>query len=231
MTYEFVPGIAAYANYSQSFSPQWFSTDASGRPVAPEEGVNWEAGVKYSLLDGKISGLISFYELTRENVATDNLATPDPFDSIVTGEQRARGIEFETAATLAPGLTLTAAYTYIDAEITKDNLYSPGNRLVAVPDHALSAWLKYTVQDGPLKGFGVGLGGRYYTSQAADLDNTFDFPAYGLLDAALYYERDEWSVQVNLNNLADKRYFTGVYGDTVQPGLPFNVTASVSWKF
>lgn len=232
LTYEFIPGMAAYANYSRSFTPQWFSTDATGSPVEPEEGENWEAGIKYSLLEGRVTGLLSVYHLTRENVATANLASPDPFDSIVSGEQRSQGFEFETAVELVPGLTLTAAYTYIDAEVTEDNTIPVGTPLQGVPDHAVSAWLKYTVQDGPLKGFGVGVGGRYYSSQSGDTFNTFDLPSYGLVDAALYYERDDFRVQVNFNNVFDKRHFVGSYDSLyVLPGQPFNVSASVTWKF
>lgn len=232
ITYEFIPGLAAYTNYSRSFQPQWFSTGANGDPVSPEEGENWEAGLKYSILDGKVTGLISGFQLTRENVATSNQATPDPFDATISGEQRSRGFEFETAAELAPGLNLTAAYTYIDAEVTEDNDIKVGTPLVGVPEQAVSAWLKYQLQDGPLKGFGVGLGGRYYTSQSGDTNHTFEIPAYGLVDAALYYERGKFRAQINFNNILDRKHFTGSYDELyVLPGQPFNVSASLTWKF
>ncbi len=232
ITYEFFPGVAGYVNYSRSFRPQWSSRDESGAPIAPEEGENWEGGVKYDLLDGRLTGMLSVFQLTRENVATSNLATSDPFDATVSGEQRSRGFEFETAAELLPGLKLTAAYTYLDAEVTEDNDIPVGTPLLGVPDHTVTAWLKYTVQDGPLKGLGVGLGGRYYSSQSGDTYHTFDLPAYGLVDAALYYERDNYRVQVNFNNVFDKRHFVGSYDELyVLPGEPFNVSASVTWKF
>jgi len=232
LTYEFIPGVAAYANYSRSFAPQWNSKGPGGKSVDPEEGENWEAGVKFQTLEGKLSGMVSVFQLTRENVATANLTTADPFDTIVSGEQRSRGVEFETAAELLPGLNFTFAYAYTDAEVTEDNVTPVGNRLIGVADHAVSAWLKYSVQDGPLKGFGIGVGGRYYSDQAGDLANSFNIPSYGLLDAALYYERESFSVQVNFNNLTDKRHFVGSYDDLyVLPGEPFNVSASVTWKF
>ncbi|QIF00307.1 TonB-dependent siderophore receptor [Roseimicrobium sp. ORNL1] len=232
VTYEFVPGVAAYANYSRSFQPQSFSTDSSGRPVDPEEGENWEAGVKYNLAEGRITGMISVFQLTRENVATSNLSTPDPFDSTVAGEQRSRGVEFEIGAELAPGLDFIAAYTYLDTEVTEDNDIPVGTRLQGVPEHAASAWLKYTVQDGPLKGFGVGVGGTYVGDKAGDVNDTFTIPSYALLDAALFYERENYRIQVNFNNITDKRHFTGSYDDLyVLPGEPFNVSASVTWKF
>lgn len=232
LTYEFVPGIAAYANYSRSFNPQWSYTDANGAPVMPEEGVNWEGGFKFNLLDGKVTGLLAVYHLTRENVATDNLATPNPFDSIVSGEQRSRGIEFETAAELLPGLDLTFAYTFMDAEVTKDTVIPVGNRLYGAPDHVANVWLKYSIQEGPLKGLGFGAGVTYVGPQAADVYNTFDLPSYTIANAAIYYERERFTAQVNFNNVTDKRYFSGAGGELyVVPGEPFNISASVGWKF
>jgi iron complex outermembrane receptor protein len=232
VTWEFTEGVAAYANYARSFKPQWNSTDAAGSPVDPEEGENYETGLKYSLCDGRLTGMASVFHLTRENVATANLATPDPFDADVSGEQRSRGFEFETAAEPVDGLEITGAYTFIDAEVTKDSTLAEGTPLQGVPEHAVSAWVKYTVQEGTFEGFGVGLGGRYYSSQSGDQSHSFELPSYGLLDAALYYEQESYTVQVNFNNILDKRHFVGSFSDLyVLPGKPFNVSASVNWKF
>lgn len=232
LTYEFIPGLAAYANWSRSFRPQWGSRDAAGLPVEPEEGENWEAGLKYDLFGGRLSGLLSVFHLTRQNVATSNLSTPDPNDATVSGEQRSQGFEFEVAARPLSGLEFTAAYSYIDAEVTEDNDIPVGTPLLGVPLHTVNAWLKYTIQDGPLKGFGFGAGGRYYSTQSGDTYHTFELPEYGLVDAAIYYERDRFRAQVNFDNIFDKRHFVGSYDELyVLPGEPFNVRASITWKF
>jgi iron complex outermembrane receptor protein len=234
VTYEFIPGAALYANYSESFNPQWFSTDASGKPVDPETGENFEVGLKTALLDGRFNSLLALYQLTRQNVATANLGTPDPFDSVVSGEQRSRGVEWENALQLLPGWDLTVAYTYNDAEITEDNTLPVGARLQGAPEHAFNVWTKYTLQNGPLKGLGFGLGGRYYTEQEGDstYSNPFKLPAYGVMDAAVYYERERFLAQVNINNALDERYFVGSYNDLyVLPGEPFTVRATLSWLF
>lgn len=232
VTYEFLKGVAAYANYSRSFKPQWFSTDAAGRPVDPEEGENYEAGLKASLLDGRLTGMASLFHLTRSNVATADLSTPNPFDSTVSGEQRSQGFELEGAAELIPGLKVTAAYTYLDVEVTRDNTLPKGTPLLGVPDHAFSTWVKYTLQDGPLAGLGFGVGGRCYSDQSGDRANSFSLPGYGLLDAAVYYEMKNMTAQINFNNVLDKRHFVGSYNDIyVLPGEPLNVSASVNWRF
>lgn len=232
--YELAPGVAAYANYSESFRPQWFSRDASGSVVDPETGENLEAGVKTLLMNGRADALFAVYQLTRTNVATDNPSTPDPFDSIASGEQRSRGVELEGTLRLVPGWDLKGAYAYTDAEVTKDNTIPVGTTLAGVPKHALSAWSKYVLQHGAFKGFGVGLGGRYYSEQEGDSTyfNPFELPAYGVVDAALYFERGPFSAQINVDNVFDKEYFIGAYNDLyVLPGEPLSVQATVGWTF
>ena len=234
VTYVFFPAVTLYANYSESFDPQWFSTNAAGKPVDPETGENFEVGLKTALLDGRFNTLLALYQLTRQNVATANLSTPDPFDSVVSGEQRSRGVEWENALQLLPGWDLTVAYTYNDAEITEDNTLPVGARLQGVPEHVFNVWTKYTLQDGPLKGLGFGLGGRYYTEQEGDstYSNPFKLSAYGIMDAAVYYERESFHAQVNMNNALDERYFIGSYNDLyVLPGEPLTVRATLSWLF
>jgi len=232
ITYEFVPGVAAYFNWSRSFNPQWFFTDAEGNPVAPETGENFELGIKYALFNNKLTGMLSIYQLTRSNVATENLSSPDPFDSTVTGEQRARGFEFELAANPLRGLEVVLAYTYINAEVTEDNVIPIGTPVQGVPTNSLSVWMKYTLQEGPLRGLGLGIGGVYYSRQSGDLANTFDLPAYGVLDTAIYYKRGRYRAQVNFNNVLNSRYFVGSYDEVyVLPGAPFNVMGSLTVEF
>lgn len=221
VTYEFIKDIAAYANYSTSFQPQ---TDPLGVAVDPVEGENIEAGVKYSAYDGKWTGMASIFQLNRENAV---VVTGGPTGYELSGEQRSRGFEFENTLALLPGLDITSAYTYLDAEDTDAD-----TPLIGVPENTFSVWGKYTIQDGAFKGIGFGLGGRAVSEQSGDLTNTFDLPSYVVLDAALYYEQERFSAQVNFKNITGEDYFSGSYNEFyVLPGDPFNVTASVTWKF
>jgi len=234
VTYEFIEGWSGYFNYSQSFYPQWAYLDASGQPVEPETGENFEVGLKTALWNNRLNASVAVYQLTRQNVATDDPFTPDPFDSIVTGEQRSRGVELEADLTLAPGWQTTVAYSYIDAKITQDNLLPVGAPLPGVPENSFSAWMKYTLQDGLLRGLGFGVGGSYYSSQEGDITylNPFELPAYGLVNAAVFYQRNRFRAQVNVNNVLDNRYFVGAYNDIyVLPGSPLNVRGTVGWTF
>jgi len=225
VTYEFIKDIAAYANYSQSFAPQ---TDAQGNAVDPVKGENIETGVKYSAYDGRWTGMASVFQLERQ----DAIIQTSPLTYTLAGEQRSRGFELENTLQFIPGLAITSAYTYLDAEITKDATLEKGTPLVGVPENTLSLWAKYIIQDGTFQGFGAGLGGRYLSDQSADAANTFDLPSYGVIDAALYYEKENFSAQLNFKNITDKHYYSGSYGDQyILPGEPFSITASATWKF
>lgn len=221
VTYEFIKDIAAYANYSTSFQPQ---TDPLGVAVDPIEGENIEAGLKYSAYDGKWTGMASVFQLNRDNAV---VATGGPGGYVLSGEQESRGFEFENTLALLPGLGITSAYTYLDTE--DKNTDKP---LIGVPENTFSLWAKYVIQEGTFEGVGFGFGGRAVSDQSGDLTNSFDLPSYVVLDAALYYEKDNFSAQVNFKNITGEDYFSGSYNEFyVLPAAPFNVTASVAWKF
>lgn len=106
--------------------------------------------------------------------------------------------------------------------------------MAGVPLHTFSAWTKYTVQGGALRGVGFGLGATHYSAQDGDRGYTTDFelPAYTLWQAALYYTRGPFSAQLNVTNLFDEEYYAGAYDALyVMPGEPRLVRLSASWTF
>ena len=250
LTYEVIDGLAAYLNYSNSFLPQAASL-SNGAPAQPETGRNLEAGVKGDLYGGRLRYTAAAYQLRRQNVVSSNPATPD----IVTqsGEQRSRGLELDSALRLLPGWDLTLAYSYIDAKVMHDlNSEAIGRPLRGVPRNSASLWSRYSIQQGTLRGLGFGLGGNWYTHQAGCDPTTlvnpasgnascelpvaygesFDLPSYFLLNAALYYQRGPLRVQLNADNLLDRRYYSGSYdGLYVSPGTPRNLLGTVSYHW
>ena len=136
------------------------------------------------------------------------------------------------AATPIPGLEIVLAYTFINAEVTEDNVIPVGTKLQGVPANSLSAWVKYTIQEDPLQGLGLGLGGVHYSSQSGDIENTFDLPAYGVMDTAIYCQRGRSRAQVNFNNVLNSRYFVRSFDEVyVLLGAPFNVLGSLTVEF
>lgn len=218
-----------YANYARSFVPV-LGQSATNTPFEPTRGTQYEIGAKADFLDGRLSALLSAYDITRSNITTTD--TNNPNFSIQVGEQRSRGIDFNIAGEILPGWNIIASYALIDARITEDNRFEVGNRLNNVPRNAASLWTTYQIQSGDLQGLGFGLGAFFAGERSGDLDNTFTLPGYTRVDAAIYYERNQFRAGLNFKNLFDTRYFAGSQGRlSVIPGAPFEVQGTLSWQF
>ncbi|MCB5176700.1 TonB-dependent siderophore receptor [Microvirga lenta] len=224
-------GLAPYASYSRSFNPLIGTNSATQRPLEPETGEQIEVGVKYQPVGSRSFIGVALFDLTRQNVLTTDPA--NVLNQVQTGEVRSRGVEFEANANLIEGLNLVGAYTIYDLETTKDLDPSRIGRVPAgVPETFGSLWLDYTVQEGALKGFGVGAGVRFVGSSYADEANTLKVPSYTVADAAVHYERDNWRFALNVSNLFDEVYV----GSCSSPNACFygdrrRATVSASYKW
>jgi iron complex outermembrane receptor protein len=224
--------LSLYASYSRSFNPATPGTIlANGEAAEPERGTQYEVGIKTEFLQGRLSSTLALYQLTRSNVLTPDLT--DPFASVQTGKQRSRGLELDVAGEILPGWRVIASYAHTDAEITQDNEYEVGNRLVNVPKNSASLWTTYEVQNGGLKGFGFGVGLRYVGEREGDLENSFRLPSYLRTDATIFYRRNKFRAAVNVNNVFDNEYFeTAQNGRAgVFPGEPLTVVGTIGWEF
>jgi len=67
--YLFENGIAPYVSYSESFNPNTVS-DQDGRPLAPTEGTQWEAGIKYQPSGSDNLFTASVFRIEQENLAS-----------------------------------------------------------------------------------------------------------------------------------------------------------------
>ena len=218
LVYLFDVGLAPYASYSESFLPV-AGTTFSGTPFEPETGRQYEIGLKYQPPGGEGFFAVSVFDLARQNVTTGD---PDNVGfRIQTGEITSRGIELEAKAELIDGLSLIAAYTYLDAEITKDNDGNEGNRPHTVPTHMASLWGDYKVGLGDFAGLGLGAGVRYVGESYGDSANSFTVPDFLVVDAAISYDLgaldyrlDGVELQLNARNLLDEKYVSACDGSS-----------------
>lgn len=230
LVYQPIEPISLYGSFSRSFVPSR-SIRADGSPLEPERGTQYEVGVRGEFLEGRLVANLAAFELTKSNIATR-----DPNNrrfSVPVGEVRSRGIELDVTGELAPGWNVIASYANIDAEITKDNLLTVGNRLTNVPRNSGSLWSTYEIQSGNLQGLGFGAGLFFVGDRAGDLDATFELPGYVRTDAVVFYRRDNWRAAINVKNLFDINYVENSEGfrEYVNPGDPLTIIGSLSVSF
>ncbi|RUW57752.1 TonB-dependent siderophore receptor [Mesorhizobium sp. M7A.F.Ca.US.008.03.1.1] len=216
LTYKFTPNLAVYANYSESFQPL-VAPSANGYAVSgslrPQEGKQYEAGIKYKPdgFDGLFTAAV--FDLTQTNVPT--YVTPVVQQQI--GKVGVRGIELEGKAAIAENLNLTFAYSYWDAEILEDGIGgNAGNRPQRVPRHLASAWVDYMLPEEGRRGdLTIGGGVRYIGQTYGDDANTISIGGYALVDAAISYKMTkDVTLALNATNLFDRKYLTTSYYGT-----------------
>lgn len=227
MAYLFDNGLTPYFSYSEFFLPVAEVNRRTGEPYEPEEGEQWEAGLKYQPpgFDGSFN--LAVFEATRSNVRTNGPGGV----SAQLGEVRSKGIEFEAVANVTERLSLTGSMTYLDMETTKSlRANERGKTPATVADRMASLWTAYTFRGGPLDGLALGAGARYIGESWGDNTETMEVPSYTLYDAMASYTWNDLKLQLNASNLTDKEYVSSCdyncwYGERR------NVTASLTYSW
>ncbi|MDF7813462.1 TonB-dependent receptor [Hymenobacter sp. YC55] len=234
LVYQPLPELSLYGSYSQSFEPQYSNLPRAGGPFDPETGRQWEVGARTELLGRRLVGSLAFYRIRKVNILTTDPTDPDGQRQIAGNEATSKGVEVSVTGRVLPGLNLLANYAYNEARITKngnpDQPYgSPW--FENAPNHTGNAWAVYTLQRGTLTGLGFG-GGAYHVGKRYSFDSGFSIPAYTTFDAVLNYQRQNVSLALNLYNLADTRYYSGVFFRDivwVGNGRSFRLTAGYTF--
>ena len=205
VNYVFDNGLSPYIQTATSFEPVSGAT-FGGVPFEPTTGDQIEAGIKW---DGRAfgPGVQLFASFAAYEIVQENVLTPDPvnlFFSVQEGEVEVKGVELEVAARIRERLTFNLAFTSIDTEITKTSGADLGNEMVAVPDMLVSGLADYTFQEGPMAGFGFGLGLRYRGQMFGDGANLWQSDSVTVYDAILHYDTRDWRFVVNASNFTDE---------------------------
>jgi len=238
--YLFDNGVAPYLSYSQSFNPN-STADASGNPLEPTEGTQWELGIKYQPVGHDDLYTASLFHIEQENLASK---LPDENFFRPVGAVRSQGLELEARLQVTESLRLLGSYTFTDIEYSKSvfsavdsTLDNKGNTPTQSVRHMASLWADYRFVD-RLAGLSTGAGIRYVGKSWADAENTQRIPSYTLFDAAIGYDLANVGlpgaeVRLNANNLTDKRYVAacGSSLNYCYMGEERNVTATVSYEF
>ncbi|WP_335954913.1 TonB-dependent siderophore receptor [Acinetobacter guillouiae] len=204
--------------------------------LKPEEVKTYEIGTKWDLLGNKLNLTAAIFRTEKEN--TRALDT-DGFTRNI-GETRVDGIELGANGNITNKWAISAGYTYLDSEIVdagftknSDGSYSPsstnGNQVQNVAKNSATLWTTYQV----LPQLNLGVGAIAMDKVYGDAANTKYVSGYVRYDAmARYNVNKNVDLQLNVNNLSDKRYFTKAYAShyaTEAEGR--NAVLSINFKY
>ncbi|GAB3795474.1 hypothetical protein GCM10028819_11590 [Spirosoma humi] len=223
--------VSLFGNYMNGFKNVAPGTVAANptttTPFKPEQANQLEGGIKAELLDGMLSGTLSYYDIQVVNkVRTD---PANPLYSIQDGTQHSTGFEADLIANPVRGLNLILGYGYNKSVYTKAEASVQGKHPYSTPPHAGNFWLSYKVMQGKVNGLGAGLGGNFQSKSYLDDANTFTINGFSKFDATVFYDQPSFRFGLKLNNLTNQHYIVADYWGAFQP--PRQFVANLTYKF
>lgn len=238
--YDLNDTYSVYASYTDIFMPQEsYNRDRDNKLLEPDEGQNWELGLKADFLDGRVNASAAYFEIHEDNrsVSDDdyNNLKPTPSNYAFKGTKAVtKGYEVEMSGELAPGWQLQAGYTHKIVRDDKDVKISTFE-----PEDQVSLYTTYKLK-GNLDKLTIGGGARWQSVAWQDIYNTprggyeeFSQESYWLVDAMARYQfTKNVSTTLNINNIFDKSYFTNIgFYNSAAYGEPRNFMLSTRWDF
>ncbi|MFS1287169.1 TonB-dependent siderophore receptor [Pseudomonas piscis] len=244
LVYDLDERYSLYTSYTSIYQPQ-MSKGVDGKILDPVQGDSYEAGIKAEYLDGRVNASFAVFDTEQDNVA--QLVDGWGIDAIYRPTKGAttKGFEIEVAGELREGWNLSAGYSYNHTrDANHDYVY--GSVLQTTEPQQVarlfstyrlpSAWERLTLGGGV--NWQSQFFGKVYQPDPNDTvngghDSRIAQDGYFLVDAMARYQFSQHlSSTLNVKNLFDKKYYTGIgnFG-TGFYGEPRSLQLATRWDF
>ena len=229
-----------YISYSTSYVPPSANAiDINGvNNFVPTTASQVELGSKANFMHGRLTGTLAVFRIDEKNTLSSFKCASFGTCYTQVGKARSQGAELEVNARPLPNWQLTAGYAFTAAQIVAStNPAQVDTRLPNAPEHSAHLWSRYDFGSASLQGLGVGVGvirsgERAGITPTAVNQPVLQLPAYTRVDAALYYNRDQYSLTLKVENLFNKIYYQSSSSNlAVLPGNPRLITLSARFFF
>nr|WP_238379992.1 TonB-dependent siderophore receptor [Janthinobacterium sp. Marseille] len=233
IVYDLNKEYSAYASYTDIFQPNTVR-DSSNSVLDPKRGRNLELGLKGEHWDGRLNTSLAVFQTDEDNVAVVDAGAPLLPDGTAPSRAvkgaRSKGFELTASGELARGWQVMGGYTYFakrDAEKIMLNTTLPRRLLRIATSYRLpGSWSKLIV------------GGNVSYQSEISYDEYYGLGSstqggLTLLGLMARYEIDKnWSAALNIENVTDKYYYSGLGGyNGYTYGNPRNAWLKLSYKF
>ncbi|WP_150713036.1 TonB-dependent receptor, partial [Pseudomonas fluorescens] len=215
VVYNPLPNGSIYAAYSTSSNPAGESSGngslelaANNSDLDPEKNRNYEIGTKWDFFGDDLSLTAALFRTEKTNARIDD---PDGATTqVLDGEQQVNGLELTYTGKLTRNWKVYGGYTYMESEVVKTTLSADeGNHMPSTPRNNFTLWSTYDLVPDKLT---IGAGATFVDSQFGNVANSVEIPSYWRYDAmASYRLTKNVDLQLNVQNLTDKRYFDQVF--------------------
>ncbi|MFU8926129.1 TonB-dependent siderophore receptor [Acinetobacter puyangensis] len=241
LVYDINKNHSVYGSITEIFQPQ-SSIDINGNTLDPLTGTNYELGIKGEYFDASLTSSLAIFRIKQQNRAVrdeENCPTSGSIScSRAAGEVQSDGVDVQLTGAITPNWQIALGYTYVKAEYKKDAIATNiGQRInTDEPQHLLKIYTNYQL---PAPYDKVNLSASIYGQSKMYRSETDYYTAqnrYATVDiGGTYQVNDHLSLQLNINNLFDKKYYSELgyswSGYSEIYGNPRHVLASLKYKF
>jgi len=222
-TFSPIPQLSLFGLFNESFQPQntarTFNRETGEIEIGlpPETGEALEFGVKFELLEGRLGGSVSYFDIDRTGIARRDQEAFDMglgFVFKASGSENSQGVDFNVHYMPVDNYQIRFSAQKTDTKVVSNDT---DPILIGVPletapnDWRVSFWNKYDFTTGPLDGFSLGLGvihtDEVFPSSANVTRRDLKVPGWTRVDLAAFYTLNwnerEVRFSVNVKNLLD----------------------------
>jgi len=209
-----LPNGSVYAAWSTSSNPSGETSGNGGLEMTaantnldPEKNRNYELGTKWDFFGDDLSLTAALFRTEKTNA---RITDPDNTTfQVLDGEQRVDGFEFTYTGKITSKWKVYGGYTYMESELVKTTAAADeGNHMPNTPRNSFNLWSTYEL----IPKLTVGGGATFVDSRFGNEANSVEVPSYWRYDAmASYALTKNVDLQLNLQNLTDKRYYDQVF--------------------
>ncbi|RUR53058.1 ferric-rhodotorulic acid/ferric-coprogen receptor FhuE [Vreelandella populi] len=231
LVFDFNDTYSAFASYTEIFEPQDY-LNADGTYLDPVVGKNYETGLKAAWLNGLINGSFSVFRIEQDNVAAALPMAPGQTETFYTAAEGvvSEGFEVELSGAVTEDLDMTVGYSHFTAKTEDDTLN------INQPRSLFNLFASYNVPQKPelTVGGGVNWQSSLFAGNLttpAGIPDEYEQDSYTLANLFGRYQfTPELSLQVNVKNLFDEKYYSNVGGYGVY-GEPRSISSTLRYTF
>ncbi|MBG9999049.1 TonB-dependent receptor [Pseudoalteromonas sp. NSLLW24] len=242
-TYQPSEDLSVFVNHSKGRTAYSVLGSVAGNEADREdsESMSNDLGFRFKAFDDQLLASIVIFESSRTNLEYANplydalTSGSNVPESYYDGKEETTGIELDLNAYLNDKWKVNVNGIYQDArDKSNPNSSSYDTRQKGVPYVTASTWVTYYADMFNLPEAVNISGGITFVDNRSTNSSSFSIPdgyvpSYTTYDTAVSYTTDKWHMQLNLNNLFNKKYYSKAMFLGGMPGEERNAKLSFSY--
>lgn len=224
LIYDLNKNHSVYTSYTSIFKPQ-DKKSSSGNYLDPIEGNNYEVGLKSEYLEGALNTSLTLFRVEQDGVGEDTGGVNGSLESIYEAKDGvvSKGFEIGTTGKITDNFSLDFGLANFEAKNADGSKFNTNSSRTTA-----NLFGKYTLNDYRFGG-GLNYKSKYYTQTSYGRITQDAFITTDLM--AGYKVNKNLDLQLNVNNIFDKEYYSGIGVNSMVYGDPRNATLGMKYTF